>query len=92
MISWNGRPSSRGTRNAEIKTLYVAPRGRSRGLGSRILQRLLAEAQAQVRLETVSFMTDAIRLYRSFGFAQCPAYYEMPASLKPTTVFMARTL
>jgi ribosomal protein S18 acetylase RimI-like enzyme len=82
--------------HAEIKTLYVAPEARGRGLGSRILQRLLAEAQAQgfaeVRLETVSFMTDAIRLYRSFGFSECPAYYEIPASLKPITVFMARTL
>lgn len=82
--------------HAEIKTLYVAPESRGRGLGSRILQRLLAEAQAQgfaeVRLETVSFMADAIRLYQSFGFAECPAYYEIPASLKPITVFMARTL
>lgn len=57
---------------------------------------LLAEAQAQgfaeVRLETVSFMTDAIRLYRAFGFAACPAYCESPASLKPITVFMVCTL
>lgn len=82
--------------HAEIKTLFVAPEARGRGLGRRILERLLAEAQAQgfaeVRLETVAFMTDAIRLYRALGFAECPAYYEIPASLKPITVFMARTL
>lgn len=62
---------------AEIKTLFVAPEARGRGFGRLILERLLAEAQAQgfteVRLETVAFMTDAIRLYRAFGFAECPA-------------------
>lgn len=82
--------------HAEIKTLYVAPEARGRGFGTQIMQRLLAEAQAQgfpeVRLETVLFMTDAIRLYRSFGFAECPAYYEIPPSLKPITMFMARVL
>jgi GNAT superfamily N-acetyltransferase len=82
--------------HAEIKTLYVAPEARGRGLGSQILHRLIAEAKAQgfadVRLETVSFMTDAIRLYGSVGFAECPAYYAIPDSLKPITVFMARTL
>ncbi len=82
--------------HAEIKTLFVAPEARGRGLGSQILSRLMAEARArgfaEVRLETVSFMTDAIRLYRSFGFAECPAYYSIPDSLKPITVFMARTI
>ena len=33
--------------HAELKTLYVAPEARGRGLGSQILQRLLAEAQAR---------------------------------------------
>jgi ribosomal protein S18 acetylase RimI-like enzyme len=82
--------------HAEIKTLYVAPEARGRGLGSQIMHRLMAEAKSQgfseVRLETVSFMTDAIRLYRSFGFAERPAYYAIPDSLKPITVFMARTI
>ncbi len=94
---WRAEPSTcPNPPYAEIKTLYVAPEARGRGLGSLVLRRLLAEAQAQaaiqVRLETVSFMTDALRLYRSFGFVKCPAYYDIPVSLKPITVFMARTL
>lgn len=69
--------------HAEIKTLSVSAEARDRGLGLQILQRLLAEAQAQgfaeVRLETVSFMTNAIRLYLSFDFASLqPATRSLP--------------
>jgi ribosomal protein S18 acetylase RimI-like enzyme len=77
---------------AEIKTLYVDPAFRGLGIGREILCRLLAEAQGhgigKVRLETVRFMTDAIALYQSLGFRSCPAYYEIPDSLRPITLFM----
>jgi GNAT superfamily N-acetyltransferase len=81
---------------AELKTLYVDPAFRGLGIGREIMSRLLAEAQGhgifKVRLETVRFMTDAIALYQSMGFRTCSAYYEIPDSLCPITLFMERDL
>jgi GNAT superfamily N-acetyltransferase len=58
---------------AEVKRMYVPDRWRGAHLGSAILDRLIDQAAAAgataVRLDTVRFMTDAQRLYRSRGFA-----------------------
>jgi ribosomal protein S18 acetylase RimI-like enzyme len=59
---------------AELKRMYVRPRGRGHGAGRALLTHLLAEARAlgygTVRLETAIFMTEAQRLYESMGFRQ----------------------
>lgn len=56
---------------AELKRMYVRPRGRGHGAGRALLTHLLAEARAlgygTVRLETAIFMTEAQRLYESMG-------------------------
>lgn len=73
----------------EVKRMYVAPLGRGRRLGSRLLDRLLLEArqnfQAEtVRLDTCRFMADAQRLYGSRGFVERSPYAgtEIPEHLQ----------
>jgi GNAT superfamily N-acetyltransferase len=63
---------------AEVKSMFVAPAFRGTGLGRRILQALERIAAARgcraVRLDTSSYLTEAIGLYRSAGYAEVPAY------------------
>lgn len=77
---------------AEIKTFYVDPAFRGRSIGRNLLEILLAEAAScgcrTVRLETVNFMQDAVRLYRAYRFEACPPYYPIPEPLLPITLFM----
>jgi GNAT superfamily N-acetyltransferase len=61
-----------GNEYGEIKRMYVRPRFRGRGFGKLIVEHLAQQATARgvprVRLETGSFMQDAIRLYERTGF------------------------
>jgi GNAT superfamily N-acetyltransferase len=81
---------------AEVKRMYVAPRWRDRHLGSSLLDRLLAAARDRsasiVRLDSVRFMAEAQRLYRSRGFVECPPYEgtEIPPHLQQYGLFFER--
>lgn len=66
-------------RRGEIKRMYVEPRVRGLGIGRAILERLLDAAPQDfdvVRLETASFMTEALNLYRSVGFVDARPFEE----------------
>ena len=67
---------------AEVKSMYVAPAGRGRGLARALLGRLEAIAAEHrcraVRLDTAAHLTAAIALYRGAGYAEVPAYNENP--------------
>jgi GNAT superfamily N-acetyltransferase len=82
----------------EIKRIYFRPAARGLGLGARLLQRLLADAQAlgarQLMLDTAPFMAAAQRLYADHGFSNCPAYAgaEVPEDLHPHWRFMTRAV
>jgi GNAT superfamily N-acetyltransferase len=62
----------------ELKRLYVLPLHRRVGLGRSLVERLLAAARilgySKVRLETLDFMLEAIRLYESLGFVRTPEF------------------
>lgn len=74
------RPLSPGV--CEMKRLYVRPEFRGRGLGSALTKRILQEGAgrgyAVMRLDTLSGLTDAIRLYERLGFRRTGAYYDNP--------------
>ena len=65
-------------RAAEIKRLYVSPEWRGRGLGHRLLDELERVAAEQgyetVRLDTGSQQPEALRLFRSHGYAEIGDY------------------
>jgi len=81
---------------AEIHKVFVHPDFRGRGAARSLMMRLLAAMKeadfSEARLETVEFMTEAISLYRSFGFAPCPPFRDVLDELKAVNIFFRRAL
>jgi ribosomal protein S18 acetylase RimI-like enzyme len=79
-------------RACEMKRLYVRPSGRGLGAARALVTRLLEEAHSyeEMRLETRTFMPEAIALYASLGFAPCAAFHEIPESFRAATRFLSR--
>jgi ribosomal protein S18 acetylase RimI-like enzyme len=70
------------TEAAEIKSMYVSRTQRGVGLGRRILDELHRLAAARgcraTILDSSSYLTEAIALYRSAGYTEVPPYNENP--------------
>ncbi|HVY97444.1 MAG TPA: GNAT family N-acetyltransferase [Solirubrobacterales bacterium] len=66
------------TEVAEVKSMYLAPAFRGRGIARRLLAELEAIAAARgctaVRLDTSDYLTAAIALYRAAGYREVPDY------------------
>jgi GNAT superfamily N-acetyltransferase len=66
------------TEVAEVKTMYVGPAHRGRGLARAILTELEAIAREHgcraTRLDTSDYLTGAVALYRAAGYREVPAY------------------
>ncbi|MFN8355601.1 MAG: GNAT family N-acetyltransferase [Spirosomataceae bacterium] len=69
-------------RICEMKRLYVRPAYRGQGIAHQLVAELLTFARQSgykcMKLDTLSTMTDAIRLYESFGFVPCEPYVYNP--------------
>lgn len=67
---------------AELKRMWVAPETRGLGIGRRLLVELESYARRHrarvVRLETNRTLKEAIRLYRSAGYREVPAFNDEP--------------
>jgi ribosomal protein S18 acetylase RimI-like enzyme len=74
------RKSSEGI--AEMKRLFVREDYRGLHIGKRLVQLILDEAvrmgYAYIRLDTLSTMKEAVRLYQSFGFYEIGSYIYNP--------------
>jgi ribosomal protein S18 acetylase RimI-like enzyme len=85
------RPLAEGV--CEMKRLYVAPEGRGKGLGKQLVLAIIEAARfagyREMRLDTLSSMHGAQRLYRALGFVEIGAYYDTPIE---GTVFMSLKL
>ncbi|WP_347261712.1 GNAT family N-acetyltransferase [Rudaea sp.] len=68
--------------DCEMKRLYVRDEFRATGLGRRLVERVIATAQAigyrRMVLDTLPSMVSAQRLYASFGFADIASYRHNP--------------
>lgn len=66
----------------EMKRLYVQPNARGTGLGKKLVVEIISCARqrgyALMRLDTLDTLTEAMSLYRSFGFRQVEPYYDNP--------------
>lgn len=71
-----------GSGVAEVKSMYVAPAQRGRGLGRVLLDELHRIAAGRgcraVRLDTSDYLTAAVGLYRAAGYREVPAYNGNP--------------
>lgn len=80
----------------EMKRVFVPARFQGAGLGRKLCSALIASAREDgyqtMKLDTGRRMTEAIRLYQSLGFQECPAYVAYPPKLMPHFVFMALPL
>jgi putative acetyltransferase len=69
-------------RRAELCKMYLEESARGRGLGKRLLEDLLAAARRggfrEVWLETNSVLTEAIGLYRKYGFQPVDSEHLLP--------------
>ena len=68
----------------EMKRLYVCPEARGTGLGRKLVEELIIFAKKSsyqsMKLDTVSKLREAIKLYRSLGFVETAPYVYNPLS------------
>jgi len=73
----------------ELKRLYVRPAFRGRGLGTILVERLIADAREMgykaVLLDTLPFLKTAIAMYQRLGFYEIPRYNDSPMD---STIYM----
>lgn len=79
----------------EVKSMFVDPIARGRGLSHMILDRIEAEARvkglAHLKLETGNVLEAAHKLYESHGFTRCAAFGDYPKD-DPNSIFMEKRL
>lgn len=68
------------TEVAEVKSMYLSPTHRGKGLARQILTELEEIARRRgcraVRLDTSDYLIGAVRLYRAAGYREVPPYNE----------------
>jgi len=66
----------------EMKRLYVRPVFRKNKIGKSLIENLIASAKSKgysrMRLDSLTKLESAIRLYQEFGFKNISAYYDNP--------------
>jgi GNAT superfamily N-acetyltransferase len=71
--------------SCEMKRMFVAPMARGGGVGRALADDVIARARGagyrQMFLDTSVRQTEAITLYRTLGFEEVPAYYEVPQAM-----------
>lgn len=76
----------------EMKRLYVGEQFHGHGAGRQLCEALIATARADgfhlMRLDTGNLLKEAIAMYKSIGFRECPPYHHYPAKLMPYLIFM----
>ncbi len=73
------------TATAEVKRLWIDPLARGQGLGRRLMRAIEARARdlgySHARLDSNTALAEAIALYRSDGWTECPPYTGAPANI-----------
>ncbi len=82
--------------SCEMKRLFVPGRFQGHGTGRLLCQALLDTATADgyrsMRLDTGYQNAEALTMYESLGFHECPPYHEYPADLMTHLRFLEKPL
>jgi ribosomal protein S18 acetylase RimI-like enzyme len=80
-------------RRCEMKRLYVRPSARSGGLGSKLAEAIIEDAQksgySEMVLDTFEWMERALAMYLRLGFVRTEAYYDNPS---PDAIYLLLNL
>ena len=80
----------------EMKRLFVPDRFQGAGTGRKLCQALIDASRANgyqvMRLDTGFQNEEALRMYESLGFSECPPYHDYPADLATHLRFMEKSL
>ena len=67
---------------AELKRMFIKQDWQKQGIGKKLLEKAVELARelnyTTIRLDTLNYMTPAIKLYKGCGFYEIPAYYNNP--------------
>lgn len=67
---------------AELKRMFIKQDWQKQGIGKILLEKAVELARelnyTTIRLDTLNYMTPAIKLYKGCGFYEIPAYYHNP--------------
>lgn len=81
-----------GNHICEMKHMFVFSKFHGKGIGRALATTLIRESRKQgyyrMRLDTSLGQVAAQGLYRSLGFQEIPAYYELPEGLRTIMLFM----
>ena len=85
-----------GNQICEMKRMFVYAKFHGKGVGRALAARIMSDAAklgySHMRLETSLGQVAARGLYRSMGFQEIGAYYEVPERLRANMLFMEREL
>ncbi len=70
--------------NCEMKRLYVKPEYRGKNIGKQFIEKLLKFAKEQkydkMKLDTLTTLTEALKLYKNYSFTETKPYVYNPLS------------
>lgn len=82
--------------SCEMKRLYVGEQFHGHGTGRKLCEALIASARDDgfklMRLDTGNLLKEAIAMYTSIGFRECPPHHDYPVKLMPYLIFMEMPL
>jgi carbonic anhydrase len=82
-----------GDKASEMKRLYVRPHHQGSGIGRRLAEKVLIEAQKlgynRMLLDTAERLKRAVSLYHSLGFREIEKYYNNPVN---NVIYMEKKL
>lgn len=75
--------------NCEMKRLYVRPQFRGKHIGDYLVKQIIEDARGigymHMLLDTLPFLSNAIHMYKKFGFYEIDSYNDSPLD---TSIYM----
>jgi len=100
LARWDGRPAGCLAFSVfddtadELHKFFVTPEFRQKGIGGALMRAVITavEIRHKTRLlaHTTIYMTDAISIYRAFGFDFCPPFRPVHEAVRHTEIFLKR--